>query len=191
MLFILNITGCMFQIYVQLNTKLVYMSILQDDHLISVGLIVIILSSALFGIGWGILADKKGAPVTIIAFIIADLAVKIFACMSKSKLNFILSMILLGGTDKTMLILFAPVLIESYGLKVATELLPFKGLSGLFSVILAAVLGFVLANVAPQTVLICLGMLSVINIGLGLYLAYIIRKEDEKKQLPKDSQETK
>lgn len=72
---------------------------------------VIILSSALCSIFWGFLADKKGPPFTIIAFCIADLAVKIFSCLSTSKVSFIISMILLGATDKTMLVLFAPILI--------------------------------------------------------------------------------
>lgn len=181
MLFIMNITGCLFQIYIQLNTKLVYMPILQDDHLISVGLMLIILSSAIFSIGWGFLADKKGPPFTIVTFTIIDLAAKIFACLSRSKLNFILSMIFIGGTDKTMLILFAPILINTFGLRVATELLPFKGISGILSIILAAALGLVFANFSPQTALYAICMLSFLNIGLGLYLAYIVKQKESKK----------
>lgn len=111
MLFTLNITACLFQTYVQLNTKLLYMPIIEDDHLISVGLMVIILSSALCSIFWGLLADKKGPPFAIIAFCFVDLAVKIFSCVSTSKVAFITSMTLLGATDKTMLVLFAPILI--------------------------------------------------------------------------------
>lgn len=125
------------------------MPMLQDDHLISVGLMLIILSSAVFSIGWGFLADKRGPPFAIIAFIILDLGAKVFASFARSPTAFVISMILIGGTDKTMLVLFAPILIDTFGLRAATELLPFKGLSGILSVILAAALGLVFSKFAP------------------------------------------
>lgn len=83
-------------------------------------------------------------------------------------------MILIGGTDKTMLVLFAPILIDIFGLRVATELLPFKGLSGILSVIVAAALGLVFANFAPQIALYAITSLSVLNLALGAYLARAI-----------------
>lgn len=81
---------------------------------------MIILSSAVFSVPWGFLADRKGPSVAIIVFIIVDLAVKIFASVTKSKVCYIISMILIGGTDKTMLVLFAPIIIDAFGLQVAT-----------------------------------------------------------------------
>lgn len=96
------------------------MPLIQDDHLISVGLVLIILSSAIFSIPWGFLADRKGPAVAIIAFTIVDLSVKLYASFTKSRANYIISMILIGSTDKTMLVLFAPVMIDAFGLEVAT-----------------------------------------------------------------------
>ena len=173
----MNITGCLFQVYVQLNTKLVYMPILQDDHLISVGLILIILSSALFSVPWGLLADRQGPPCTIVTFIMIDLAVKIFACICRSKTGFVLSMIFIGGTDKTMLVLFAPILIDSFGLDVATELLPYKGLSGILSVVLAAGLGLAFSGMPPERALYAICFFSIVNLGLGISLARIVKKK--------------
>jgi MFS family permease len=152
------------------------MPFLQDDHLISIGMIVIILSSAIFGILWGLLADKKGPPFAIILFIILDLGSKIFSSLVISRVGFIISMVLLGGTDKAMLILFAPTLIDCFGLRVASQLLPFKGLSGILSVIFAAALGFIFAKFPPQYSLYWLCFFSVINIPLGICLANIVRK---------------
>lgn len=149
LLFAMNISGCMYQVYVQLNTKLIYMSFLQDDHLISLGLMINIVSSAVCSIAWGALADMKGAPVTIIAFIIVDILIKIYSSIHRTRAGFIISMILLGGTDKTMLVLFGPILINFFGLKVASQLLPLKGLSGILSVILASILGYIFANMSP------------------------------------------
>lgn len=120
MLFVFNITTCVYQIYWQLNTKLVYMSSIQDDHLISLGLVLCVFSSAVSCIFWGSLADCKGPPLTIIVFTILDFAVKIYATLIRSRTGFIISSIALGSTDKTMLILFAPILIDCFGLKVGS-----------------------------------------------------------------------
>lgn len=177
MLFLFNITACIYQLYFQLNTKLIYMSSLQDDHLISLGLVLSVLSSAVCSIFWGSLSDWKGPPITIIVFIILDFAGKIFASISRSREGFIASSIFLGATDKTMLILFAPILIDCFGLRVGSELLPFKGLSGLLGVAITIILGYVFTNLStPQTALYCLCMFSIINLGIGLCLANAVRK---------------
>lgn len=119
-LFLLNIFSGLYQVYAQINNKIIFMPILEDDHLISIGLMLIILSSAVFSIPWGFLADRKGPFFAIIAFLIIDFAAKIFACFVKDRSWYLISMILIGSTDKTMLVLFGPILIDIYGLKVAT-----------------------------------------------------------------------
>jgi MFS family permease len=149
LLFVINISACLYQSYVQLYTKLIYMSFLQDDHLISIGLMITIVSSAIFGLFWGHLADKKGPPFAIICFIFIDLIFKIYSSIARSRAGFIIAMILLGSTDKTMLILFGPTLIDCYGLAVATQMLPFKGVSGIVTIILASILGYVFAEFSP------------------------------------------
>lgn len=81
---------------------------------------LIILSSAIFSVPWGYLADKKGPFVAIIAFLFIDFASKIFACFVKSKAWYLISMVLIGATDKTILVLFGPILIDIYGLEAGT-----------------------------------------------------------------------
>lgn len=122
------------------------MSSIQDDHLISVGLMVVILSSAIFSIPWGILADQKGPFYVILIFLVLDFLAKIYCSLSRSKLSFILSMVSIGSTDKTMLVIFGPIIIDCFGLKVATELLPLKGVSGIISIVLASIVGFIVAE---------------------------------------------
>lgn len=108
---------------------------------------IIILSSAIFSIPWGMLADSKGPFYVIIAFLILDLLAKIFATLVTSKLGFVLAMVLLGSTDKTMLVVFAPIMIDCFGLKIATELLPLKGVSGIISIIIASIIGFIFSHI--------------------------------------------
>jgi hypothetical protein len=74
------------------------MPILEDDHLLSIGLMLIILSSAICSVPWGILADKKGPFITIIAFLVADLSSKIFAAFVCNKIWYLISMVLIGAT---------------------------------------------------------------------------------------------
>jgi hypothetical protein len=125
------------------------MPFLQDDHLISVGLMINIVSSAIFSVAWGALADIKGPAITIVLYVIVDLIFKVYSSIHRTKAGFLISMILLGGTDKTMLVLFGPILINFFGLRVATQLLPLKGLSGILSVILASILGYIFASLSP------------------------------------------
>lgn len=157
------------------------MPIIEDDHLISIGLMLIICSSAAFSVPWGFLADRKGPHVAIWVFMIVDFAVKIFASVSKSKTTYVISMILIGATDKTMLVLFAPIIIDAFGLQVATELLPLKGLSGIISVILASVFGLAFSKFSPEKALYGLTSFSILNLVLGGLLANIIRKYEHKR----------
>lgn len=49
-----------------------------------------------------------------------DLAFKLYAALDKSKAGFLIGMALVGATDKTMFVLFAPIMIDAFGLKVTT-----------------------------------------------------------------------
>ena len=93
------------------------------------------------------LADCKGPFYVILAFLVFDMMAKIFATIVTSKSGFIAAMVLLGSTDKTMLVVFAPIMIDCFGLKVATELLPLKGISGIISIIIAAIIGFIFSHI--------------------------------------------
>lgn len=136
---------------------------------------IIIFSSAVFSVPWGFLADKKGPYIAIIMFIIIDFAVKIFSAFVKNRIWYLISMALIGATDKTMLVIFAPILIDIYGLKIATELLPLKGISGIISVIIASGLGMWLSRYAQKALFWLCGF-NIIGVAIGIYLAMLISK---------------
>lgn len=142
---------------------------------------VTIISSVVFSVFWGLLADKKGPPFAIICFSIFDLGFKIYSCITRSRAGFLVSMVLIGATDKTMLILFGPILIDCFGLGVASHLLPYKGVSGIASVIMAEILGFIFSkHSSPEKGLYYIGAVSILNIGFCAYLAYMVHKQEEK-----------
>ena len=157
--------------YVHLNTKIIYMPILEDDHLISLGLMALTLSSAIFSVPWGFLADKKGPFFAILVFSVLDLAVKLYATLDQSKAGFLIGMTLIGSTEKAMLIFFAPIMIDTFGLQAANSLLFLKGVAGIISMVFISVFGILMSNVPPNQALLWLCTFNVINIGLALTLS--------------------
>lgn len=97
--------------------KIIYLPILEDDHFVSAGMTVIIAAGLIGSIYWGFMGDRFGPFVMILAYTIVDLVIKIFSCFIHSKIHFMFAMTFLGFTDKAMLTLFGPALIESFGLK--------------------------------------------------------------------------
>jgi MFS family permease len=164
------------------------MQILEDDHLLSIGLMLIILSTAICSVPWGILADKKGSVTAIICFLIVDFFSKIFAAFVSNKVWYLISMVLIGATEKTMMVIFGPILVDTYGLKIATELLPLKGVSVIISMIIAACLGLVLSQYAEKSLYWLCGF-NVIGVIIGVYLAIVISKHhkiNKKIKYPED-----
>jgi hypothetical protein len=82
---------------------------------------------------------------------------------------------MLGATDKTMLIMFGPTLVDCYGLGVATHLLPFKGLSGIIAIGLSSLLAFLFAKTPAETALLFMCLFSLANLAIGGYLAYRVK----------------
>jgi hypothetical protein len=77
-----------------------------------------------------------------------------------------------------MLVIFGPILVDVFGLKVATELLPLKGISGIISVIIAAGLGMALSSFGEKALFLLCGF-SVAGLIVGGYLANLISKHDK------------
>jgi hypothetical protein len=74
-----------------------------------------------------------------------------------------------------MMVVFGPILVDIYGLKVATELLPLKGVSAIISIIIAACLGLVLSQLAQKALFWLCGF-NAIALIIGIYLASLISK---------------
>lgn len=134
------------------------------------------LSSAIFSIPWGYLADKKGTSYTILLFIVFDVIVKLFTVLNKSKSGFLLSMAMLGSTEKTMLILFAPIMIDTLGFKIAQSLLFLKGVTGILAMVLTSGIGIVMAKVPPNETLFFMCFFNVLNVAIGVFLVKTIQR---------------
>ena len=138
-----------FQIYINTNVKLIYMSIVDDDHFLAYSTMVGVFVSTFGAFIWGYLGDHKGFSLALLIFAIMDCAVKLFGCFAKTKVTIMIMFILLGITDKGMLTLMGPGLVSLFGIKMATQLLPYKGIS--------IYLGF---GFAPLMYLVLSGLMS-------------------------------
>ena len=119
---------------------------------------------------WGFLGDKFGAIKMILLYCLIDLAVKIFSSFAENKLTFMVSMILLGLTDKAVLTLFGPALIEIYGFRRASKLLTYKFMTLVGSILVASLMKLVFKGIEWHILLFILLIFSVTNIVLGVLL---------------------
>lgn len=82
---------------------------------------------------------------------------------------------MLSFNDKGILTILGPGLIEMFGLEMATELIPYKGISLFIAYLTVPVFQIILPNYAAyKTLLVIFVGLSCIGVGLGLYFYHKI-----------------
>ena len=112
-----------------LYMKLIFMPILNDDHFLAF-CSVILTVSAIFGAPfWGYIGDKKGFKTTLLLVLMVDCVAKVLGVFCQRKWNLVMLYFVLGFNDKGILTIIGPGLIEIFGLELATELIPYKGIA--------------------------------------------------------------
>ena len=72
----------LFQIYINLNIKLIYMPIINDDHFL-VFCAITCQAVAIFGAFiWGFIGDFKGIYTSLLIFTSFDLLIKVYGCFA-------------------------------------------------------------------------------------------------------------
>lgn len=128
--------------------KIIYSESIQDDHFISNGMTVLI-ATGLFGSAlWGFCGDRFGAINLVMFYCFLDFAIKFYSCFIHNKITFMFAMTLLGLTDKMILTLFGPALIEAFGLYRASKLLTYKFMTLLASIVLASGLRIIFSSIS-------------------------------------------
>lgn len=101
----------LYQIYIHLNIKLIYMPIINNDHFL-VYCAIISYAVAIFGaFFWGFLGDKKGIHTSLLIFTVLDLIIKIYGCFANTQFSILIMFILLGLSDKGMMTMMGPGLV--------------------------------------------------------------------------------
>ena len=128
-LFSISFLCPLYLIYMSLYMKLIFMPILNDDHFLAFCSVTLTVS-AIFGAPiWAYIADKKGFKTTLLLVLMVDCVVKVFGVFCQKKWNLMILYFMLGFNDKGILTIVGPGLIEIFGLELATELIPYKGIA--------------------------------------------------------------
>lgn len=163
-----------------MNLKIIYLPIINDDLF----LVYCAMAGTAVSIGgaffWGYIGDKKGFLSTLIFFSIFDCLIKFYGMVAKGKASIMILFILIGFVDKAMLTIMGPGFVKMFGLALATELLPYKGIS-VFLCFLIAPIGYVIFSsmMSPFTYLMSLAPLGLIS----PILAYQLYKIEKNKNL--------
>lgn len=163
-------------IYLVMNVKLVYMPIINDDHFLSYCSALVTISAVVGAPFWGYVADEKGFKATLLMLVCFDTVLKLVGVYCDEKWNLALLFFLLGVNDKGMLTIIGPGLIGMFGIDMATELIPYKGLAVFFGYIIGPVFQMLLGNILSlQKLLLIFMVFSIIGVLLALYLNYRVQ----------------
>lgn len=169
-LFLISYIAPQYLIYLSLNMKLIFMPIVNDDHYLATCAIVVTLSAIVAAPFWGLVGDHKGFKKTLLIIILADVASKIIGIFCSEKWNIVVLYFLLSFNDKGILTIIGPGLIEMFGLEMATELIPYKGLSLFLAYITVPLVQLVLSPlVGYRVILVLLLLLALIALLLAVY----------------------
>lgn len=160
----------MYLIYMSLYMKLIFLPIINDDHFLAFCSVLLTIS-AIFGAPfWGYVGDTKGFKYTLISVLIVDLISKIIGLFCQKKWNLMILYFLMGFNDKGILTIIGPGLIEIFGLELATELIPYKGIA-LFLAYVAVPLTQILFSkqFSYEVILLFFIICSAISVGLAYY----------------------
>ena len=163
-IFIISVIGSSFQLFIMLNAKTIFMPIINNDHLISLGTILISFVGSGAALIWGFLGDRFNYGYTIFLYWFLDFLAKLYCSFIKGPISFIVGMSAIGATNYGIVIIFGPLLVDRFGLENASKLLPFKGLALVGSAGLVFLLRLALPNIQWNHflfLLVCITFLQV------------------------------
>lgn len=144
-IFLISFLTGIYQIFLNMNLKIIYMPIVNDDRFLVYCAISATIASIVGAFIWGYIADRQNFFVVLIIFTTLDFFIKVYGRFAFTKASIMLLFIFIGVVDKAMVTVMGPGLVKIFGLDIATELLPYKGFS-VFLGFLVAPLGYILFN---------------------------------------------
>lgn len=167
------LTG-LYEIYLMMNFKIIYMPIIGDDHFLSYSSMVCSVVSIAGAFLWGCLGDNKGVYFTILLLSLFDLGGKIYSNFAMSKPAIIVMVVLIGFISKSMMTLAGPGFVEIFGLKLGTALLPLKGVAIILGYMLIPIFQLATAKyLDPHELLIFISGFSLVTLGCAIRLNVI------------------
>lgn len=109
-----------YQIFLNMNIKIIYMPLLNNDLFLVYCLIVSTALSIAGALFWGYLADSRGFYPTLVILTVLDCAVKFFGSFARSEATVMMLFVGLGFVDKAMITIIGPGLVKIFGIQTAT-----------------------------------------------------------------------
>ena len=160
----------LYLIYMVLYMKLIFMPIINDDHYLAFCSVVLTISAICGGPFWGHIGDKMGFKKTLLVVLLVDISCKVLGLFCTEKYNLFLLYFFLGFNDKGILTIIGPGLIDIFGLEMATELIPYKGLSVFLAYIMVPVVQLVASSYLTYTTILTLFIVcTMVAVALGYY----------------------
>jgi MFS family permease len=160
--------------YLVSNFKIIYIEAINDDHFLGYCLVANTVTALIGTFVWGWLGDRLGFGKSMLWIVVIDLVFKIIGIFSNSKPALFTLMLLLGFTSRGMQTIAGPGLVEVFGLKAATELLPIKALGVIGPMVCVPILQLIFLNVL--TPFQFMNTLILINFFLVASSVYFVRK---------------
>lgn len=113
--FISFLTG-IYQIFLNMNLKIIYMPIVHDDRFLVFCAISATAASIVGAFVWGYIADKQSFYLLLLIFTGLDFLIKIYGSFALTKAGIMVLFILIGFVDKAMLTVMGPGLVKIFGI---------------------------------------------------------------------------
>lgn len=101
------LTG-LYEIYLMMNFKIIYMPIINDDHFLSYCSMICSIVAIFGAFFWGFLGDLKGVAFTILILSILDFGTKFYCGFAVTKPTIVGMIVLIGLISKSMTTLAGP-----------------------------------------------------------------------------------
>ena len=144
------------------------MDYVENDHLITVGMLIMLGISSVSSVMWGFLADRVKYGHGLLIYFTLDIAIKAYCSTIDTKTGFYIAIVLLGITYLGYLVFVSPILIDRFGLINACQLFPFKTLAVSLSALIASFLRLLLSSLSNKDFLLILTAFSVISLLIVL-----------------------
>jgi len=129
------------------------MPIVNDDHFLSYCQAFVTVSAVIGAPFWGYIGDSQGFKLSLLLICILDTFVKLFGIYSIEKWSLALLFLLLGANDRGLLTIIGPGLIGMFGIEMATELIPYKGLALILAYAIAPIFQIMLSSLSHLNLL--------------------------------------
>lgn len=119
-IFIISFFTGIYQIFLMMNLKIIYMPIVNDDIFLAYCAITGTAVSIAGAFFWGLIADKYNFYFTLLIFSVLDLLIKIYGRFATNPTTIMLLFIFIGFVDKAMLTIMGPGLVRIFGISTGT-----------------------------------------------------------------------